>query len=148
MKKFIVSAFALLATVVCFNSCSGEDVEEKLTFTLELKSTEDGVQTFGGKDSDGDYLTMLVNEEAKTYELFWGESKKAENFEEFSTGTFTIEAGLSDGDEGSYSHKERKGRKESSRGDAEARRNWAQKGKKGTKGRKEEKRIVEGKREL
>lgn len=96
MKKFIVSAFALLATVVCFNSCSGEDVEEKLTFTLELKSTEDGVQTFGGKDSDGDYLTMLVNEEAKTYELFWGESKKAENFEEFSTGTFTIEAGLSD----------------------------------------------------
>lgn len=82
MKKFILNAMCVLAAAMAFTSCD--------------KSEEpDNTVTYGGKDSDGDYVTLVVNEEAKTYDLYYGESKKDENYQAFSNGTYVLESSLS-----------------------------------------------------
>ena len=76
MKK-VLKFFALIASVAMFAACSNEEPGDVIT-------------TYGGNDSDGDYVTMIVNETQGTYDLFYGESKKDENYEAFSNGTFTL----------------------------------------------------------
>ncbi|MBO4370709.1 MAG: hypothetical protein J5808_05030 [Paludibacteraceae bacterium] len=77
MKK-VLKFIALVASVAMFAACSNEE------------PGADVITTYGGNDSDGDYVTMIVNETQSTYELFYGESKKDENYEAFSNGTFTL----------------------------------------------------------
>ena len=80
MKKFILSALMVLAAAVSFSSCSNEEPEGTLTFT--------------GKDSDDEIITLVINENEKTYEIFFAESKKADT-EMFSAGTYVLESNVS-----------------------------------------------------
>ncbi|MBP5317955.1 MAG: hypothetical protein J6Y77_00910 [Paludibacteraceae bacterium] len=80
MKKFILSALMVLAAAVSFTSCSNEEPEGTLTFT--------------GKDSDDEIITLVINENEKTYEIFYAETKK-DDTEMFSAGTYVLESNVS-----------------------------------------------------
>ena len=82
MKK-VLKFIALIASVAMFAACSTEE------------PGEDVITTYGGNADNGGeelYMTMIVNETQGTYELFWGEDKKAEGAM-FSNGTFTLKNG-------------------------------------------------------
>lgn len=95
MKNVIFKALTIVALIAAFTSCKKEEPTE---------GEKTVVETYGGKDSDGDYLTLVlttVTETKKgvtetksaTYELYYGESKKSEDYNEFSKGTFKVENG-------------------------------------------------------
>ena len=99
MKKFLVNACVMLAAVAGFTSCEGSEEpteEEVYSFELSLKDSdaEAGTRTYQGKDSDGDYLTMVIDVNNETYDLYYGESKRDENTQTFSKGTYTLEASI------------------------------------------------------
>lgn len=83
MKSFLTKFMAIAAIVTLFAACKEEPTTK---------------YTYGGKDSDGDYLTLNIDEATSSYELYYGESKKDTNYTEFSAGTYVLKASVSSDD--------------------------------------------------
>lgn len=75
MKNFILKSFAVLALVLALAACKNDST----------------VTTYGGKDSDGDYLTMVLTSDNSKYEIYFGESKNDKNYKMFSKGTYVYQ---------------------------------------------------------
>ncbi|MCQ2335735.1 MAG: hypothetical protein MJ010_00945 [Paludibacteraceae bacterium] len=96
MKNVFFKVLTIMAMVAVLASCKKD--EPKTDPVTGDVTTE---VTYGGKDSDDDYLTMILTTvttkegttKSQTYDLFWGESKKDPNYEKFSDGKFTYENG-------------------------------------------------------